>query len=284
MDCKIKNLFIVLILTTVCLSQWCYADNFRTRWHTIDEPAQTYSDVAAEVEFGRQVAAYVLGREALLDNPELTRYLNLIGKSLALHSARSDLEFRFGILQSDSINAYSTPGGYVFVTAGALKLVKDESELAAILAHEIAHVNARHIVKQMNIHGTGNHDLAMFTRLLSASNETTRLTLTQAINSTLTLLFETGYRISDEFEADRIALMILADSGYEPLALPRYLQRADNHTASHPATKKPTHPSSKERFAQLQSVVDDENFSAIRLTQNRAAVMQVRFSKYFSME
>jgi predicted Zn-dependent protease len=284
MDCNLKNLICVLSLTTLLNSPWCYADNFRARWHSLDEPAHTRGDVAAEVKFGREVAAYILGRETLLENTALTRYINLVGKSLAMHSARSDLEFHFGILQNESINAYSTPGGYVFITTGALNLVEDESELAAILAHEIAHVDARHIVKEMDIHGTDSRDLAVFSRLLSASNETTRLTLTQAINSTLSLLFKTGYKISDELEADRTALLILADSGYDPLALPRFLRRAENHTAEHPATKKPTHPSSKERFLQLQSVIDEERFSSQMLTQNRIAVMQNRFSNLFPME
>lgn len=284
MDCRIKTLLFALIMTPLWSGASWSDDNFRARWHSVDRPIQTQNDIAAEVAFGRQVAAYVLGRETLLDNPELTRYVNLVGKSLALHSARSDLEFRFAILQSDIINAYSTPGGYVFVTRGALQQVKDESELAAILAHEIAHISARHIVNEMNIHGTDNPDLAVFARLVSASNETTRVTLAQAINSTLTLLFKTGYGIEDELQADRIAVMMLADSGYDPLALPRYLQRADQHTANYPKQKNLTHPSSEERYAQLQSVINEEHLSSTLQSRHRMKVMQNRFSKLFPME
>jgi predicted Zn-dependent protease len=285
MDCQTKNLTFPLLLIFLCSwGQWCHGEDFRTRWNSLASSEKTASDVAAEVEFGRRVAAYILGREDLLENPQLTRYVNLVGKSLALHSARSDLEFHFGILQDKAINAYSTPGGYVFVTRGALRLVKDESELAAILAHEIAHVNARHIVKEMHIHGTDHRDLAVFTKLLGASNETTRATLSQAVDSTLNLLFKKGYKISDELEADRIALMILADTGYNPLALAHYLRRADQHTANHPAEKTPTHPSSKERFAQLQSVIKEENLSSTKPAQSNLAVMQNRFSKFFPLE
>jgi Zn-dependent protease with chaperone function len=86
----------------------------------------------------------------LAENPsrDVTRYLNRVGKNLAAQSARPGLEWTFGVLRSDAVNASSTPGGYVFVTRGLLRLVDNEAQLAAVLGHEIAHVTERHALNE----------------------------------------------------------------------------------------------------------------------------------------
>ena len=106
--------------------------------------ASATADVKAEIEFGRGVAARILARYPPYNDPKLTRYVNLVGGGLAALSGRPELHYHFAILNTDDINAYSTPGGYVFVTLGALKLMHDESELAGVMAHETAHVALRH--------------------------------------------------------------------------------------------------------------------------------------------
>ena len=84
-----------------------------------------------------------------------------------------------------------------------MKLAEDEAELAAVLAHEIAHINSRHIVKQLNIRGTENDQLSVFTRVINASSDTTRVAANQAINSAMTLLFDQGYKVKDEIESSQ---------------------------------------------------------------------------------
>src|SRR5205085_2639859 len=79
---------------------------------------------------------------------EVNLYLNQVGKNLALHSSRPNLPWTFGAVESDAVNAYSAPGGYVLVTKGLLKRIKTESELAGVLAHEMGHVNRRHAFEQ----------------------------------------------------------------------------------------------------------------------------------------
>ena len=103
-------------------------ENFRQRTSMGD--VVTTTDIAAEIEFGREVAARILGRYSVYDKPALIKYVNLVGLSLAQNTNRPELEFHFSILNSSDINAYAAPGGYVFITKGALELMKDESELA----------------------------------------------------------------------------------------------------------------------------------------------------------
>ena len=273
---KHRFIFVLLVASIPMLVN---AEAFRTRLHQLHNPAHSHSDVLAEIEFGRKIAAHVLGREDLSQNQDLTRYVTLIGKSLSMHAPRNELEYHFGVLDSEAINAYSTPGGYVFITSGALNLVQDESELAAVLAHEIAHINARHIVKQLNIRGTESDILSAITRVVSASSETTRVAANQAIESAITLLFDQGYKITEEIEADQHAMLLLAATGYDPMALARYLMRVDKHLTVNPHQKTPTHPSSQQRFTRMNQLAQEENF-----TSNKPLNTQERFSYYVLKE
>src|SRR3989338_3678250 len=119
-----------------------------------EESFSTKDDVEAEIIFGREVAARILGRYKLYEDKNLARYINMVGRSAAQYANRPEIEFRFAILNTDIVNAFAAPGGYIFITKGALRLMEDEAELAGVLAHEVAHVSERHIVKELNIKGT----------------------------------------------------------------------------------------------------------------------------------
>ena len=112
-------------------------------------------DVSEEIRFGREIAARMVGRFGLYNDPQLMKYVNLVGRSLSQSTNRPELDFHFAVLNTSEINAYAAPGGYVFVTRGAIEKMQDESELAAVLAHEMTHINERHVVKELNIEGPG---------------------------------------------------------------------------------------------------------------------------------
>src|SRR3954467_9544972 len=104
------------------------------------------SDVSEDQEanIGKEYASLLVGAAPLLDQSAMQRYVNQVGRWLSLHSERPNLDWRFGILDSDNLNAFATPGGYVLVTKGLLARLKNEAELAGVLAHEIAHVVKKH--------------------------------------------------------------------------------------------------------------------------------------------
>jgi predicted Zn-dependent protease len=213
--------------------------------------ADTRRDVQTEIQFGRDVAARILARFPLDEDEKMTRYVNLVGESLALHAPRSELAFHFAILDTDSVNAYSAPGGYVFITRGLLNLMNDESELAAALAHEIAHVTLRHIVKALNIHASDANAQAGLAHLLSGIGDPTKAAFTQAVGRAVDILFDGGLRKADELEADRTAVVLLAETGYDPGALPRLLETIDRHRGDHTRIINKTHPPVAERVAAL---------------------------------
>lgn len=240
---------------------------FRLRSHAVAAQLTNAGDVEAEISFGRDVAARVLGRFPLQQDDALTRYLNLIGTALAAHSSRSDLNFHFALLDSNSVNAYSAPGGYIFITRGALLQAEDEAELAAILAHEIAHVSERHIVKALNIRASDSASSVGLGRLLSGSSDTARVAFGQAVDQAISILFERGYSQQDELESDQVATLLLAHSGYDPLALRRYLERVQEHEQNSAALNT-THPPSRQRLRTLDRVIEEEHLQQLTLARN----------------
>jgi predicted Zn-dependent protease len=237
------------------------ASDVRLRLHQLVENQTGEADVVAEVRFGEDVAARILGREKLSADTQLQRYVSLLGTALALHADRPELSFYFAVLESDAVNAYSAPGGFVFVTRGAVRAAQNEAELAAILAHEIAHVSRRHIVHELNIHGAEQSDLSALTRFLGASADTARVALAQAVDKALDVLFDTGYNVQQELEADRVATLLLAETGYDPTALQRFLARVEPAEGRNADLK--THPGAQQRDAALRQLLAEEKLSAL---------------------
>jgi len=233
----------------------------------------TTGDVAAEIEFGREVAARILGRYKTYNNPALVKYVSLVGQSLARSTNRPELEFRFTILDTTEINAYAAPGGYVFLTKGALLLMKDESELAGVLAHEIAHITEKHVVKELNVKGQDDSATSGLARLVGGSSESTRIAFAQAVDKALDILFKDGLKREDEAQADKTAVVISALSGYDSGGLARYLDRISVVKGKTTEVLDKTHPPFNARLALIKETMDSEGMdgSALRTNTERFA-------------
>lgn len=244
-------------------------ENWRNRASA--EEVVTSSDIAAEIAFGRAIAARILGRHKAYDNPALIKYVSLVGATLALSTNRPELEFHLMILDTDELNAYAAPGGYVFITKGALQLMKDESELAGVLAHEIAHITEKHVVKELKIKGTDDSsDLA---RLIGGGSDAARAAFGQAVDKGLELIFKDEYKREDEMQADKTSVTISALSGYDPTGLARYLSRIKPIKDKIPAPSDSTHPTFDTRVAEINNAIkqEDINFAVLAKNNNRFA-------------
>ncbi len=181
-----------------------------------------------EYYIGRAVAASILAAYPLLKNEELTRYLNLVGNALVIHSQRPEIfnGYHFAVLESDEINALSAPGGIVFLTRGLVQTAENEDELAAVLAHEICHIAARDPVKAIKAERT--KALAAFgaDELTRSSSKTVQV-FQDTISDVSGTLLQKGYSRKQEKEADLAALKLLAESGYAPQALLSMLQKLE---------------------------------------------------------
>ena len=176
-------------------------------------------DPATEHEIGFGIAATVAGRYRLSTDAALTRYVNLVGLSVAQQSIRGgEVAFRFGVLDTDDVNAFTAPGGYVFVTHGALARMQSEAELAGVLAHEVAHVDQQHVLESIR-------RSAVFLQIRDeAQLQGSRLDSIAAFGTTA--LF-TGLSRGDEMEADSLGVLYAEAAGYRRDGLLQFLRHLD---------------------------------------------------------
>jgi len=201
-----------------------------------------------ERTLGRDVAARVIGRFGLEKDIKHTYYLNLVGTALAQRSDRPNLAYRFAILATDDVNAYSCPGGYIFVTRGALNMVQDEAELAAVLAHEISHVTEKHIIKALQQ-----------SKLMQVSGEVAAdafkqggALFNQMSDFATDALFK-GLSKTDEYASDSKAIEYLDHLGYDYPAMFSVLKELEQRRKQGKAkVLAQTHPSPGDRISHLK--------------------------------
>lgn len=244
------------------------------------------SDVEAEIQFGQELSAKILGKYRMLDDENLTRYINLIGKGLASYSPRPEIDFKFAILNTDMINAFAAPGGYIFITKGTLKMISNEAQLAGVLAHEIAHVTERHIVKELDIKGRDVSAGASFASIMGGgTSDTIRAAFTQLVDKASEILFESGLKRENEMEADLLSLMLISTAGYDPLEYRNLLLKIDKIKKSKRDKKKystkilnETHPPLKDRITAIKKIIAEEGFDKLDY-----AVVKKRYKKYVKL-
>lgn len=236
-------------------------------------------DVAAEIEFGREVAARIIGRYGLYQNTAVTKYVNLVGRVVAMSANRPELEFRFGVLNTDQVNAYAAPGGYVFVTRGALAKMQDEAELATVLAHEVAHVAQRHVVKELNIKGADGSAASGLARLIGGGTDSARVAFSQTVDKALDILFKDGYKREDEMQADQNAVILSAAAGYDPAGLVRYFTRLNASKGKQTEILDKTHPAYDARITALTEAMNSEGVKgdSLKNEKERFATVQKQF-------
>jgi predicted Zn-dependent protease len=229
---------------------------------TSEAVSATFSQITEEQEYyiGRSVAAHVLAQYPAYDNAALNTYLNTLGQAIVYASDRPEIYagYHFVVLNTEEVNALSAPGGFVFVTKGLILRCRNEEMLASILAHEVAHVSAKHglqaikksrLVDAFRVIGTeaarryGPEQLAQLTTAFEG-----------ALGDVVETLIVRGYDRKSEYEADELAVKFGVALGYSPQGLTDFLQTmvGDSSTASGKGWFK-THPSSEQRLDRVKS-------------------------------
>ena len=200
---------------------------------TADATQKAARPISDEEEYfvGRAVAAQIISSYPLSDDKGLTTYINKVGQTVALHSEKPYTYggYHFALLDSDEVNAFACPGGTIFITSGMLKTVENEDELAAVLAHEIAHVSHRDgiaaikksrwteavtIIGSSAVKEYGAQDLSKLVSIFEGS-----------IDDIVKTLVVNGYGRDQEYSADKTALIYLEKTAYNPSALKDFLDR-----------------------------------------------------------
>ncbi len=216
--------------------------------------ANTDIDEPQEIELGQGIASNLLGAAPLMKNQRVQQYVNQVGRWLAMQTERPDLPWQFGVLEDNDINAFAAPGGYVFITKGLLARMNSEAELAGVLAHEISHVLRKHHLQAIK-KGARTELMAEFTsEVIKEKGGNPAL---NKLVSAGTEVYTRGLDKGDEFEADRMGVVIAARGGYDPFGLPAVLQtlQAINPQDSGLALMFKTHPALADRLGLLDKLM-----------------------------
>ncbi|MGF1488645.1 MAG: M48 family metallopeptidase [Prochloraceae cyanobacterium] len=214
-----------------------------------------------EVAIGEQIDRQLIdsGRIRIYRNRQLNRYVNSIGQELARSSDRPDIPYTFQIVDDNSVNAFATMGGFVYVNTGLMKLADNEAELAGVIAHEIGHVAGRHAVKQMR-------ERAITQGALSAAG----LDRSTAVQLGVQLAVGLPHSRGDEFDADNRGLRTLARSGYAPIGLVDFMRKLEAAGGRSRPSFLSTHPASGDRVVAMQQQLDRDRANVGRGLDDRA--------------
>jgi predicted Zn-dependent protease len=209
---------------------------------------------------------------------ELTEYVNAVGQIVVAAAMERNTDsdrpapiggWHFIVVDNDSINATAAPGGFVFVTSGALRLAKSEDELAGLIAHEIAHVVRGHALGSIkkSRYATLSKDLLDSSVQVNGEGITQLTGLMEGgIDDMLDAMFVNGYSKDTEFEADRIGMELAAKAGYDPRAMVAFLSRMQQTQDTGSGGVYATHPKASDRMAKLKE----------KLPKNRVAIPDIR--------
>lgn len=207
-----------------------------------------------EARIGKQISGNLLGAVPLVRDEALQRYVNLVGNWVAMQTGRKNTTWRFGVLDTEDINAFAAPGGYIFLTKGLYRQLNNEAELAGVLAHEIAHVTQKHHLKVLK-------KSSLIGALGQAAGNKARGSdqVVQNLIGNGAEIMARGLDKDAEYEADRVGIIYAARAGYDPWGLPTVLQDMASLPAQDDRTSLlyKTHPHPAERLAALGEAVGE---------------------------
>ena len=208
-------------------------------------------DETHEIEIGRHLAAVLLGAKPLHPDLALQAYVNRLGRWISLQSTRPNLPWTFAVLDDSGYNAFAAPGGYVFVTKGLIDALKDESELAGVLAHEINHVLQKHHLQAMR----KSAQTGLLTRVLAAQlSRNVPAGMSEQLLGLGRDLYSRGLDQGDELEADRLGVALATRAGFDPYGLVGVLSQLRSAAPDNPmfTLEMSTHPAAQLRLDQLE--------------------------------
>jgi predicted Zn-dependent protease len=210
-----------------------------------------------EYYIGRSVGAVVLTKYKALNDSKANSYVNLLGQTLTLASDTPELfaGYHFLVLDSNDINAFATPGGHIFITRGLIRCCRTEDELAAVLAHEIGHIQMRHGINAIQRARMAEALTVLAREGVKTYGDEELIKLSNSfgdvVSDITSTMINNGYSRAYEYQADAAAVTILRRAGYQPGALVNMLQLMGRQIKPGGSDFAKTHPSPQTRIAEL---------------------------------
>ena len=208
-----------------------------------------------EVEMGQSYVQQINAQLPIVQDPELNRYINVLGDSIARLTSRTDLtDWHFYIVDSKEVNAFAVPGGFVYVNRGLIERTTKMDQLAGVLGHEIGHVVRRHSIKQMQQQQGANIGVTLACVLTSVCNNQAGQAAIQVGGTALFAKFSRG----DEAEADEEGVRNTVRAGISPNGIPEMFQILIDERQSNPSSVEgwfATHPLEEDRIAATKALI-----------------------------
>ena len=216
-----------------------------------------------EYQLGQQMNNQLSREVRISRDRDLTNYIAGIGRRLAASSDRG-IPYTFQVVEDKAVNAFATTGGFVYIHTGLIEAADNEAELASVIGHEIGHIEGEHLVKQMR-------QRAIATGVATA----TGLDQNRAVAIGVDLALNRPRSRSDEFDADRRGLNMLADAGYAKSAMVSFMKKLQGRSSV--PTVLSTHPGASDRVAALQRQIDEQPSSGKEGLNNSLYKSRIRY-------
>jgi predicted Zn-dependent protease len=224
---------------------------------------------AEERQIGQKVSDTIVEEFGVVQDPNVTKYVSLVGLVLAQASSRPNLDWQFVVLDTDGVNAFAAPGGFVHITRGLLGLMKNEAELAGVLGHELTHVTEKHTVNAIQKGDT----VKLTSDSVGSSGGLTQGLIADLAQQAYKDILNNKFSRNDENEADEKGVQLANKVGYSPngliSALNKLVER--NKDAKEPNGLFASHPQMKERLANIERVIKEKKLTATATVQERYA-------------
>ena len=252
--------FIISLCATL-LVFGAHAGNVSEDLPDIGTPVNTTLTPDDEYQIGAMIVRGLRDAGQILEDPELTEYIQSLGSRLASHAQEGQHRFQFFLVKDSAINAFALPGGFIGVNAGLVLATNNESELAGVLAHEIAHVTQRHIARSIQAQSRSNlvSTAAMLAAILIGATTGAGADVMQgavAVAQGAAAQQRLNFTRANEYEADRVGMGTLAASGFDPNAMSAFFEtmgRRSGLAGSRVPEMLQSHPVTSSRIAESRS-------------------------------
>ncbi len=222
----------------------------------ISDPSSKYMSISQEKKLGKIIHAEVLGKLNVIHDPLINAYINNLGSRMVSHLNNNKMDYKFVIVKDRGINAFAAPGGIIVLNSGLIENAKNESEFASVVAHEIAHVNARHLSRMYaeNSEFSFTKLISIVGTILTAIYDKDNIGNSFFIGKAAETQENINYIRKRESDADRIAVHILSRSGINPLSMASFLQNLTNKNDNEVVEYLKTHPIAANRINNVESL------------------------------